>query len=311
MLSTPNYCCILITNGVVIEDTIFERPVSAMPSKRLSTLFDRTYHFSNAREVKDCGPNHQQSTKPWRAKGQSEDRDTVRSIYTRNKIQDYTIRKPLPALPQSDSYNITQNASHGNAAERARKSTLQPPEGPQPSGLATSQSKPSSRSRAAIRSNTAPVMQPPDELFLTIIRRRSANSRLERIRSQRDDLELATSLAIASAIPPDFLEDPPPYYSLQHEPFPRNPCQQQSTNTQHIIPRSDPPRRQSAFANNIPSISESLGIEIDEALAQLSRCQSIDRTPVEQVDTLSIISPLNDIDQMYLEKRRMNKRRVG
>lgn len=150
------------------------------------------------------------------------------------------------------------------------------------------------------RARTTPFIDPPDELFLKTIRRRSAAARLEEMRievQQKSDPEMAMRVAFASALPPSYLDSPPEYQSP-------------TTEQQQYLPYRRPdPVAPLHLRTDASGIDKHLNLQIDETIAQFSSIKVTGPTPIAASQDLSmIVSPLNDIDQIYLERRRLRKR---
>lgn len=158
------------------------------------------------------------------------------------------------------------------------------------------------------RAGTTPLINPPDELFLSMIRRRSANARLEQYCTSTGDEspngscrkdELPTPVAVAGALPPQYFELPPEYESPQQ--------------TQRLW--SPPPIRSTATITKHRStelfIENDLRLQIDQAIADFGGFNLTEATPVHVSTPESedyTVSPINEIDTMYLERRAERKR---
>jgi len=149
------------------------------------------------------------------------------------------------------------------------------------------------------RSRTAPVLYPPDELFLQMIRRRSASARLEETRIQEEQKcksELVTRLAIASAVPPMYFDAPPEYTSPKSD-VPA--ARRHSTSriyrivalesSPHIIPRGTITK----FREDELFLDEHLKLQIDQTIAQYASISVTEPSPLASPDGGStIISPI-------------------
>lgn len=152
-----------------------------------------------------------------------------------------------------------------------------------------------------MRASTVPTvtLHPPDELYLRVLRRRSANAMLEPQRisneyGQTKQDETPISVVIAGALPPDYLESPPSYaYTSADRDSLYGPAFKSRGTT--IERRTD-----ELFLNP-------LKLQIDETIRDYSSIVVTQATPVGSVPS-PIASPVNDIDQFYLERRRQRKR---
>lgn len=170
------------------------------------------------------------------------------------------------------------------------------------------------------RSSTAPIMHPPDELFLKMVRRRSANARLEEMRieremAQKNDPELAMSLAIASALPPAYLDRLPTYTSPEEVTKPPFPWGGPAHGKEFRVEPPPVERSQAVitkFKQDELFLDDPLRLEIDETIAQYASFQLTEPTPVVSPQNVSMdISPMNEIDQLYLESRRRKNKATG
>lgn len=160
------------------------------------------------------------------------------------------------------------------------------------------------------RASTTPLIHPPDELFLNMVRRRSANARLEQQITpvQEEPLDndyyyrkgtLPTPVAIAYSIPPQYFDLPPEYESPQQ--------MQRIWSPPPIRTRATivKPRGAELF------LDQELHIQIDEVIAEFGGFRLTEATPVHS-STPDVedapVSPINDIDTMYLERRAERKR---
>lgn len=158
------------------------------------------------------------------------------------------------------------------------------------------------------RAGTTPLINPPDELFLSMIRRRSANARLEQrcipteYKSSTDSYRKAespTAVAVAGALPPQYFDLPPQYESPQQTQRLWSPP---PIHTRATIVK---PRGTELF------IEDDLRIQIDQAIADFGGFSLTEATPVHTSTPESddcIVSPINEIDTMYLERRAEKKR---
>lgn len=159
------------------------------------------------------------------------------------------------------------------------------------------------------RASTTPLIQPPDELFLSMVRRRSANARLERNRIQDEQLTridegygrkntLPTPVAVAYALPPQYFDLPPAYESPQH-----------------IQQRWTPPPVRSRATIVKPRgpelfLEDDLHLQIDQAIAEFRGFMVTEATPVQTTTpetNEAPVSPINEIDNIYLERRRQRR----
>lgn len=155
-----------------------------------------------------------------------------------------------------------------------------------------------------MRASTTPTMHPPDELFLRMVRRRSANARLEeqRIQNELDSIEkcsnwpdtIPTPVAVAHALPPQYFELPPEYESPQRM-------------------RASPPIQTRATIARLRDselfLEDPLKAQIDQTIADFRGFRLTEATPLPTptVDE-ALVSPINDIDTIYLERRREKRR---
>lgn len=116
-----------------------------------------------------------------------------------------------------------------------------------------------------------------------------------RIKTQREnDPDMDMRLAFASALPPSYLDFPPEYQSPIKQDQGYLPYQRPST--AHPLPHHD-------LADNY------LKLQIDETIAQFSSIKVTGPTPANAPKDLSlIVSPLNDLDHIYLERRKIKKK---
>lgn len=149
------------------------------------------------------------------------------------------------------------------------------------------------------KSCTAPVLWPPDELFLQMIRRRSASARLEETRIQEEQKctsELVTSLAIASAVPPMYFDAPPEYTSPKSDvpaarthPTSRIHRIVALETSPHIIPRGTITK----FREDELFLDERLKLQIDQTIAQYASISVTEPSPLALPDGGSTtISPI-------------------
>lgn len=158
------------------------------------------------------------------------------------------------------------------------------------------------RSVSPLRAGTTPMIHPPDELFLKLIRRRSANARLEEQRVSNGcrhiygDNDIETSVAIAYALPPQYFDLPPKYESPQQmEPIPR-------LRSRGTITKSKQPEL---------FLDDALSLQIDQVIADFGGYRLTEATPVQSATSSLddvLVSPINEIDHIYLERRRQMKR---
>lgn len=158
------------------------------------------------------------------------------------------------------------------------------------------------------RAGTTPLIHPPDELFLSMIRRRSANAQLEQhcipnqygspVERYRKG-ELPTPVAVACALPPQYFDLLPEYESPQQ------------TQQKWFPP---PPRSRSTILTSRGAelfIEDDLRIQIDQTIADFGGFSLTEATPVRTSTPESqdhLVSPINEIDTMYLERRAERKR---
>lgn len=246
-----------------------------MPNNRLSVLFDRKSRHSKSTSdlSSEIIPQHHPGQPEWRQSKRSQPRQTP------TVMQEHGFNKPLPPPP-------------AHTAGQARRIVGQHQH----------------------RSSTAPVLYPPDELFLKMIRRRSANALLEEMRIQEErkhDPGLAMSLAIASAVPPMYFDPPPGYTSPESDlplaraafPLP-GPRIIQLEPSHHLQSRGTISR----LKEDELFLDDHLKLQIDEAIAQYASIQVTGPTPVTSPREASVmVSPMNDIDHIYLEKRKQKK----
>ena len=255
-----------------IQLTASCRTAVTMPNNRLSVLFDRKPRQSKSTSDLSSEVTHQYQP------GGSECRqpNKSQSRHALTVMQEYNFRKPLP-----------------------------PPPPPPPAA------RPPVQSRRPIgqhqhRSSTAPVLYPPDELFLKIIRRRSADARLEEMRldeQQKSDPELAMSLAIASAVPPMYFDAPPAYTSPDSDIRPARasmPPYALWTEQPEPLSRLGPRGTITKFKDDELFLENHLKLQIDETIAQYASIRVTQPSPM--------VSPINDIDHMYLERRKQKRR---
>lgn len=246
-----------------------------MPHNRLSVFFDRKpRHSKSTSDLSDHYiPDNVNASTQWKLpkRDKSKERLTV--------LQEYNF-KPLPALPP------------------AMPSTHSP------------------RAPSQHRASTTPLMHPPDELFLRMIRRRSLDARLEEMRIeqtqqqrqqqylQKNEQELDMRLAFASALPPTYFDLPPAYSSpqqLSQPPIPdRHPGRGRRDTAEGQAFRAE----QDDFVDDDP-----LRVEIDETMAQYTSIRVTEPTPTDSPQPSNLVSPINDIDNMYLERRRQRRMR--
>lgn len=278
-----------------------------MPGNRLSALFEQSPRKDRSTTALDATKSAgRQDISASNVKNLLEQRTRAQNSTTGNQNRNYNARKPLPALPNASRENASRlpHVTHKLRETEQSRSVIPQSKHHQSSRHQRLTVSPLPTHRAANRSNTAPRIHPPDELFLTMIHRRSANARLEEIQNERDfrqknDPALARSFAIACAMPPDFLEAPPPYSSLIEESSTRQ-------HTSRSMSRRPDTSTIRSMQHDELFFPDSLSSEIHNAIAQLAIFEPVRPTPGE-FDTMSIISPLNDIDQMYLERRRIQK----
>lgn len=243
-----------------------------MPSNRLSVLFDRTLRPSKS------ASNILQSTA---------NQDGSSSISLRKSNS----REHLSVLVE---YNFDQTSPP--------QRNTSPPTPPSKHNTATTMSTAVPRPVSPHRANTTPMMHPPDELFLKVIRRRSANARLEEQQRpkqnrhiHRDD-EVATSVAIAYALPPQYFDLPPEYES------PQRTQQSQRLRTRSTIISLKQPEL---------FLDDPLNMQIDQVIADFGGFRVTEATPVQSSAREyeePLVSPINEIDDLYLERRRQMKR---
>lgn len=246
-----------------------------MPNNRLSVFFDRKpRHSKSTSDLSEAFvPGFEHHEPQWRTPKKRKSKESL------TVLQEYNF-KPLPPPPQT----VPQ---------------VHPP-------------RPPSQHRAS----TTPLMHPPDELFLRMIRRRSLDARLEELRieeeqhhrrqlqhHQRHDTELDMRLAFASAIPPIYFDLPPEYaspekYSQPTIP-PRHPGREKTKPS---------PRAASKTRGDRPFLYDPLNVEIDATIAQYTSIRVTEPTPTDSPrESATMVSPINDIDHMYLERRRQRK----
>lgn len=251
-----------------------------MPNNRLSVLFDRKPRHSKSTSnlPSERIPEYQPAQPEWQQPRRSQSRQTL------SVMQEYNFIKPLPPPPPLPTH--TSNQTRRPIGQHQH------------------------------RSSTTPVLYPPDELFLKMIRRRSASARLEEMRiqqEQKNDPVLARSLAIASAVPPMYLDAPPEYTSPESE------FQPHEVNTAPRAPwitQTGPSPRHTGSRGTISKFREDelfldndLKLQIDETMAQYMSVSVTQPTPVASPPDMSdIVSPMNDIDHIYLERRKQKKR---
>ncbi|KAK5089587.1 hypothetical protein LTR70_007224 [Exophiala xenobiotica] len=256
-----------------------------MPNNRLSALFDRKPRQSKSTSNLSSKVTTQYLPDPpvWRQPRRSQSRQTV------TVMQDYNLNKPLPPPP------------------------AHPPPPPPPSHPLIQAQRPFGQYQH--RSSTAPVLYPPDELFLKMIRRRSASARLEETRiqmEQKHDPELAMCLALASAVPPMYFDAPPEYTSPDSD-FPAA-TTAFTSRIPGITPPETSPRVRSRgtitrFREDELFLDERLKLQIDQTMAQYACIRVTEPSPMASPDAAStIVSPMNDIDHIYLERRRQKRK---
>lgn len=236
-------------------------------------------------------------------------------ISMNNRLSVFFERKPRHSKSTSQldasfssSSLVTQQQSHQPRMSRSRDTmTIMheynfgrplPPLPPQSSRSSNRSTHAVSRPHAQTRAGTAPVLHPPDELFLKMIRRRSASAVLQEStrwpRDDQEDQEVAERLAFASAVPPVYFDQPPEYTAYDT----------------HAESRIDTPQRSHTKLAVAPhtynrSRHDELFLTIDETIASFKVTQP---TPVDSPQPYDhIVSPMNDIDQLYLERRRRRK----
>lgn len=256
-----------------------------MPNNRLSALFDRKPRQSKSTSNLSSEITTQYLPNPpvWGQPRKAQSRQTL------TVMQEYNFNKPLPPSP------------------------AHPPPPPPPAHPLIQAQRPLGQYQH--RSSTAPVLYPPDELFLKMIRRRSASARLEETRiqeEQKHDPELAMSLAIASAVPPMYF-DAPPEYTSPGSGFPaartaftsRIPRIPPLESSPHVRSRGTITR----FKGDELFLDERLRLQIDQTMAQYASIRVTEPSPMASPDAAStIVSPMNDIDHIYLERRKQKKK---
>lgn len=231
-----------------------------MPNNRLSVFFDRKLRYSKSTS------NISQDVTP-----QPPIEDAQRTKTQRPKsgagfsvMYEYQFEKPLPPLPPLKPATYAARPAH------------------------------------QYRSSTTPTIHPPDELFLSMIRRRSANARLEDtlIESQTSythDSQLDQRVALASALPPTYFDLPPEYYSPERE------------DSSSAVPRHSASIVPMRVSNDTKAKEDQLFLQINQAITQYSTIQVTEPTPVSPRDASMLVSPLNDIDRVFLKRRAIRK----
>lgn len=235
-------------------------------SNRLSLLFDRKPRHSKSISNLDISTesllrSSQQTQKPKTYRG----RDTLTVMH------EYNFGRPLPPLPPQP----TQSSS------RSAKATPR-----------------ISQARAA----TAPMLHPPDELYLKMIRRRSASAVLEDtqawLRDDREDQDIASRLAFASALPPIYFDQPPDYTEY-------------TAYSVHANPKHDQLQRGrtsgvTQAGSRSKAVHDELFLTIDETIASFKMTVP---TPLASPQRFEhVVSPMNDIDRIYLERTQRKQR---
>lgn len=250
-----------------------------MPSNRLTVLFDRALRPSKS----SSNLSQITSTEYSSTSTSSRKSNEFLSVLVEYKFDQATILQPQRTPPTPEPKNRT----------------------PAPASRPTPRTP--ARPVSPMRASTTPMIHPPDELFLRVIRRRSANARLEEQRvsrryshAHRSDDEMATSVAIAYALPPQYFDLPPDYESPQQsqqtKPFPR-------IRTNGTIKRQ---KDSELFLN------DSLHSQIDAVIADFGGFRLTEATPIHSAmspeQEPGLVSPINEIDNIYLERRKRMKR---
>lgn len=254
-----------------------------MHNNRLNVLFDKKPRQSKSTSnlpnlsSDDVG----QSTMHWQSRQASRSRDQL--CVTR----EYQF-KPLP-LPPTARYSQPRQLSKS---------------------LPPAQPAKAAKPVIQVRAITTPFMHPPDELYLKMMRRRSANACLEERRIQHEHRlygeEELMSVAIASALPPQYFDTPPSYTS------PNSDLSIQPLSHAHTHPGMKVRGRITVTDQDRPHYrdEDTLGVQIDETIAQYAMLRITQATPTStrSISPMSAtISPMNDIDQLYLERRRKKR----
>ncbi|KAJ9659305.1 hypothetical protein H2198_003181 [Neophaeococcomyces mojaviensis] len=254
-----------------------------MPNNRLSVLLEtfdkKPRHSKSASSLATISVDKSQApTTQWRKSDHSKSRERL------NIMQEYHF-KPLPPAPQKQHEQSRLPPQHRRLPTPVKPVTQ-------------------------LRASTAPTMDPPDELFLKMIRRRSANARLEEQRIQAEKRvygeEEIMSVAIASALPPHYFDMPPACASPDSL---LRPLAHVSTdppsNSRGTITKF---RDEELFSH----VGDSLNLQIDETIAQYVMLKISEPTPTRtrSISPMSAtVSPINDIDHLYLERRRRKQKK--
>lgn len=259
-----------------------------MPNNRLSVLFDRKpRHSKSTSDLSEAiVPEFDNYQPQWRTPKKRKSKEAL------TVLQEYNF-KPLPPPPPKTVPKIVPKT----VAQTVPQKQLP-------------------RAPSQQRASTTPLMHPPDELFLRMIRRRSLDARLEELRieqeqhrrqqqqlSQRHDPELDMRLAFASAIPPIYFDLPPEYASPDNYSQPAIPPRHPGREKRNTSPRASSKAR-----NDELFLHDPLNVEIDATIAQYASISITEPTPTDSPrESATLVSPINDIDHMYLERRKQRK----